>query len=418
LFSPPGVTGAAFRIEVSDPTGYVFNYTPPPGAQAVGDPVDRTPNDPADPAGVSLFFPACSPGASPQPGDAIALGTLTVFGLQQTPTTLRIRGKIPPNPSGPACPYFLGCDAPFNTPICFLGSGGTPDIAFEAVLNDVPCLPNPFTAEELDLDTHELDDGMAGPVSTSQSLHHSKTFLITVDGTLSTTSNGSWLSPPNVLCGKPEAAPMHPSPGVTNFWVGTDAETHFAVALPPGGDCATLASNGFPPHHARFLIDLGSGFEDLEPLGLVPQTPSPGHRYVYQVTGQDAPARFAWSELQTSDNYGVLHIRIEEVDPTDSPAPPAAAPRTIVVQPNAPDPFNPETTLAYTLDEAAPVVVTVVDARGRLVRRLFSGNQVRGDHRLTWNGRRDDGTRAPSGVYFARIWTPGARGSERMTLVK
>ena len=38
-FNPPGVTGAEFRIEVSNPTGYLFTYTPPNGAVVNGSPL-------------------------------------------------------------------------------------------------------------------------------------------------------------------------------------------------------------------------------------------------------------------------------------------------------------------------------------------------------------------------------------------
>jgi len=95
-----------------------------------------------------------------------------------------------------------------------------------------------------------------------------------------------------------------------------------------------------------------------------------------------------------------------------------AAPRKLVVHPNAPDPFNPTTTLAYTLDDDTDVLVTIVDVRGRVVRRLFSGPQTRGSHRLPWDGRRDDGTPLPSGVYYARVRTPAGTAAECMTLVR
>ena len=55
-----GLMGAEFRIEVSDPQGYVFNYNQPMNAAAVlGNPLDLTPGDPFDDAGANIAFQRC-----------------------------------------------------------------------------------------------------------------------------------------------------------------------------------------------------------------------------------------------------------------------------------------------------------------------------------------------------------------------
>jgi flagellar hook assembly protein FlgD len=69
------------------------------------------------------------------------------------------------------------------------------------------------------------------------------------------------------------------------------------------------------------------------------------------------------------------------------------------------------------LTQDSEVSVAIFDARGRRVGTLASGRYSAGIHALTWSGRTGDG-RAPSGVYVARLETPGHTVAKRFTLVR
>jgi len=85
----------------------------------------------------------------------------------------------------------------------------------------------------------------------------------------------------------------------------------------------------------------------------------------------------------------------------------------------APNPFNPSTSIAFDLPNAAPVTLTIYDASGRLVRKLLnSGPGLAGRNEAVWNGRDDSGRQVSSGVYLYRLETPNHSGQGRMTLVK
>ena len=91
--------------------------------------------------------------------------------------------------------------------------------------------------------------------------------------------------------------------------------------------------------------------------------------------------------------------------------------------PNYPNPFNPETWIPFDLAAAGPVVVTVYDAAGSVVRRLDLGDVTAGTHRTRersayWNGRDDRGESVASGVYTYRVEGPGLSDSGRMLLIK
>ncbi|HEU4365582.1 MAG TPA: SBBP repeat-containing protein [Candidatus Krumholzibacteria bacterium] len=86
---------------------------------------------------------------------------------------------------------------------------------------------------------------------------------------------------------------------------------------------------------------------------------------------------------------------------------------------NFPNPFNPRTTVSYTVPSRGNVTVSIYDARGARVATLVD-DEVReaGAYSIEWNGRREDGAAVASGVYFARIEHDGTARSKKMVLLK
>ncbi len=79
-----------------------------------------------------------------------------------------------------------------------------------------------------------------------------------------------------------------------------------------------------------------------------------------------------------------------------------------VLEPARPNPFRAQTSLGFMLTQGGRTDLTVFDAQGRRVRTLFSGDHPAGRGSATWDGRREDGTPAMAGVYFARLSGPDA----------
>jgi hypothetical protein len=86
---------------------------------------------------------------------------------------------------------------------------------------------------------------------------------------------------------------------------------------------------------------------------------------------------------------------------------------------NYPNPFNPSTTMSYTVPARGNVTVAIYDARGARVATLVN-NETRdaGAYRMEWNGRADGGSAVSSGIYFARIEQNGAVRTKKMVLLK
>lgn len=85
---------------------------------------------------------------------------------------------------------------------------------------------------------------------------------------------------------------------------------------------------------------------------------------------------------------------------------------------NQPNPFNPSTTISYTLTRAEPVRLQIFDLSGRLVRTLVDEWTVEGTHAVIWHGLDASGRQAASGIYLYRIQTPSFVETRSMVLLK
>jgi hypothetical protein len=80
---------------------------------------------------------------------------------------------------------------------------------------------------------------------------------------------------------------------------------------------------------------------------------------------------------------------------------------------NYPNPFNPETNIAYTLKNSTYVKITVYDRLGREIVVLVDENQPEGEHTIKFNA-----SNLPSGIYFYRIKTSEKVEVRKMVLAK
>ncbi len=85
----------------------------------------------------------------------------------------------------------------------------------------------------------------------------------------------------------------------------------------------------------------------------------------------------------------------------------AELPRITTIQNNYPNPFNSNTTIIYSVANLGPIPaeirIVIFDIMGREVRTLIDERKNVGLHRVIWDGKSDDRSDCPSGVYFARI---------------
>nr|MEE4266569.1 FlgD immunoglobulin-like domain containing protein [Candidatus Krumholzibacteria bacterium] len=85
---------------------------------------------------------------------------------------------------------------------------------------------------------------------------------------------------------------------------------------------------------------------------------------------------------------------------------------------NYPNPFNPLTRVAFTLERGGATTLQVFDVQGRLVRTLLSEELSAGPHSVIWDGLDGTGRRAGSGLYFARLVSGDQVTQHKMVLLK
>ncbi|RMG22880.1 MAG: T9SS C-terminal target domain-containing protein [Bacteroidetes bacterium] len=68
-----------------------------------------------------------------------------------------------------------------------------------------------------------------------------------------------------------------------------------------------------------------------------------------------------------------------------------------------PNPFSEQTEIQFSLDEAAPVRLSIFSTTGQEIHRLLDGTAQAGTHRIVWDGRDRHGSLLSSGVYFYRL---------------
>jgi hypothetical protein len=97
---------------------------------------------------------------------------------------------------------------------------------------------------------------------------------------------------------------------------------------------------------------------------------------------------------------------------------------------NYPNPFNPETTITFSVgntfmrsdgtDKSVPysVRIDIYNTKGQRVRSLVDGYYGVGEHKVVWNGADDKGVAVGSGVYFYRMKAGEYMETRKMILLK
>ncbi|MDP2359170.1 MAG: hypothetical protein Q8O14_00240 [bacterium] len=162
-----------------------------------------------------------------------------------------------------------------------------------------------------------------------------------------------------------------------------------------------LAGLEDPPRLLELLLD--QGLQAWGEAGILPAAPTAVGRRV----SDGSPWGACWAAL---DNGDLLHLAGQDEVAID-PAPARPGGLTLRAWPN---PFNPETRLAFTL--ATPVEdarLEVFDLSGRAMARPYRGPLAAGDHEIAL-----DASGWPSGLYFATLAAGPHRATTKLLLIR
>jgi Tol biopolymer transport system component len=158
-------------------------------------------------------------------------------------------------------------------------------------------------------------------------------------------------------------------------------------------DTATKKSNFILPETSDFRAQLGALSDD-------------GKKFCYQ--------------LQSS--LGWEHVYVRDINPaeyTTVTAVETGKPLEFSLQGNYPNPFNPSTTIQFTLASSGKVNLVIYNVAGQKVRELVKDAEMTpGIHNVLWNGHNDLGVPVSSGIYLTRLQMGGKSLAGRMLLMK
>ena len=117
----------------------------------------------------------------------------------------------------------------------------------------------------------------------------------------------------------------------------------------------------------------------------------------------------------TSTLFGPTSVKIENPDqPEDTPDLSCFTEIRSVY----PNPFNPSTTISFSLNSERSVKISVYNTKGQLIKKLVDGIREKGNHSVIWNGKDSNNKIASSGVYFFKMITGNKILTEKAILLK
>ncbi|HOH97125.1 MAG TPA: FlgD immunoglobulin-like domain containing protein, partial [Candidatus Cloacimonadota bacterium] len=116
-----------------------------------------------------------------------------------------------------------------------------------------------------------------------------------------------------------------------------------------------------------------------------------------------------WTPSSTATAVYIIAV------PNDDPS---AIPIATVVSGNYPNPFNPTTTIEYSIKNPSHVIMGVYNSRGALVKMLVDAQKTPGFYQIAWNGEDNSGNEVSSGVYFIVLKADSVISSRKMLMMK
>ena len=85
---------------------------------------------------------------------------------------------------------------------------------------------------------------------------------------------------------------------------------------------------------------------------------------------------------------------------------------------NYPNPFNPSTTISFTIQEDSKIELSVYNIKGQKIKSLLSDQIAAGKHSIVWNGEDASGKKVSSGIYLYKLQTQAVTQTRKMLLLK
>ena len=85
---------------------------------------------------------------------------------------------------------------------------------------------------------------------------------------------------------------------------------------------------------------------------------------------------------------------------------------------NYPNPFNPSTTIKYSIPKVSNVKIQVYNMMGQLIKTLVNETKAPGFYNVLWNGTNENNSKVASGIYFYKFESENFVANNKMILIK
>jgi len=133
----------------------------------------------------------------------------------------------------------------------------------------------------------------------------------------------------------------------------------------------------------------------------------PEGTYYWRVQAVDGA--FVASPFSEELNFNITNVSAEDT---------VTSPSVTELHGNYPNPFNPETTIRFSLNVDQKVKLTIYNIAGQKVATIVDDLLTSGEHSVVWNARSVDNNRISSGIYFYRLQTEDSVHTRKMLLLK
>jgi len=124
-------------------------------------------------------------------------------------------------------------------------------------------------------------------------------------------------------------------------------------------------------------------------------------------------------EVDLSSGFGTATVKPQEIISKTAEEPQQEAPiKNVELLKNYPNPFNPTTTIRYSIGSTQFVDLTVYDISGRRIKTLSRGTQNAGDYTLVWDSTNNKGEKVATGIYIYQLRTNTFTQSKKMFLIR
>ena len=96
----------------------------------------------------------------------------------------------------------------------------------------------------------------------------------------------------------------------------------------------------------------------------------------------------------------------------------SSVPRGYDLKQNFPNPFNPSTTIRYSIDSPKKVSVKIYNVSGQLIKEINKEHSQPGVYQAIWNGKNNFGQKVSSGTYFYQLTVGNYSEAKKMILLK